>query len=124
MAFTPYVAIAALLLAGVATVLRNWSAAAVTGIAMLCLAAVVFAAHDRQLDRAGGGHETLEVLSANIHHGTADPDVLIALVDRYEPDLLSQRRRPLLTPATHPASALASDLFEAHPGAVGAQRGL
>jgi len=29
------------------------------------------------------------VLSANIHHGTADPEALVALVERYRPDLLS-----------------------------------
>ena len=33
--------------------------------------------------------ETLSVLSSNIHHGNADPAALVALVDRYHPDLLS-----------------------------------
>jgi endonuclease/exonuclease/phosphatase family metal-dependent hydrolase len=68
MAFTPYVAIAALLVAGVALALRNWAAATLAGLAMLCLAAV---------------------LAANVHVGGADPDALIALVDRLHPDLLS-----------------------------------
>jgi hypothetical protein len=35
------------------------------------------------------GHETLTVLSANVELGGADPSALIALVDRYHPDLLS-----------------------------------
>jgi endonuclease/exonuclease/phosphatase (EEP) superfamily protein YafD len=89
MAFTPYVAIGALLVAGVATALRNWPAAAVAGAATLCLAAVVLPRAIGSSTAEAAGHETLTVLSANIHHGTADPDALVALVDRYEPDLLS-----------------------------------
>jgi endonuclease/exonuclease/phosphatase (EEP) superfamily protein YafD len=89
MAFTPYAAVAALLVAGVATALRNWAAAASTALAMLVLAAAVLprAIGDGTVEAAG--HETLTVLSANIHHGTADPEALVALVDRFHPDLLS-----------------------------------
>jgi endonuclease/exonuclease/phosphatase (EEP) superfamily protein YafD len=89
MAFTPYVTVAAFLVAGVAAALSNWAATAVAGLATLSLATVV-------LPRAVGsdlvaveGHETLRVLAANVHHGTADPDVLVALVDRLHPDVLS-----------------------------------
>lgn len=96
MAFTPYVALAALFVAGVATALRNWAAASVAGLAMFCLAAAV-------LPRAVGagtvdpaGHRTLTVVSTNIHHGTADPAAVVALVDRYDADLLSVQE---LTPS-------------------------
>ena len=89
MAFTPYAAIAAFLVAGVAAALSNWAATAVAGLATLSLAAVV-------LPRAVGsetvpveGRETLRVLAANVHRGTADPDALVALVDRLHPDVLS-----------------------------------
>ncbi|MDQ2630585.1 MAG: endonuclease/exonuclease/phosphatase family protein [Actinomycetota bacterium] len=89
MAFTPYAAIAALLVAGVATALRNWAAAAVAGLATLCLAIAVLprAVGDGTVEAAG--RETFTVLSANIHHGTAEAEALVDLVDRYEPDLLA-----------------------------------
>lgn len=96
MAFTPYVAVAAFLLAGVALALRNWAAAGVTCLVTLLLAAAV-------LPRAIGadtvdpaGRETFTVLSTNIHHGTADPSAVLALVERYDPDLLSVQE---LTPS-------------------------
>lgn len=89
MAFTPYVAIAALLVAGVAVALRNWAAATVSAIAMLCLAVVVLPRTIGSSTAQAAGHETLTVLAANVHHGTADPDALVGLVDRYHPDLLS-----------------------------------
>jgi endonuclease/exonuclease/phosphatase (EEP) superfamily protein YafD len=89
MAFTPYVAIAALLLAGVAVALRNWAAAIVAAVVMLCLASVVLPRTIGSSTAQAAGHETLTVLSTNIHHGTADPDAVVALVDRYRPDLLS-----------------------------------
>lgn len=89
MAFTPYVAIAAMLVAALAFALRNWAATAGAGLATICLAAAV-------LPRAIGseledpaGRPTVTVLAANIHHGTADPAALIALVRRLHPDLLS-----------------------------------
>jgi endonuclease/exonuclease/phosphatase (EEP) superfamily protein YafD len=89
MAFTPYVTIAALLVAGVAVALRNWAAATVAAVAMLCLASVVLPRTIGSGTAEAAGHETLTVLSTNIHHGTADPDAIVALVDRYRPDLLS-----------------------------------
>jgi endonuclease/exonuclease/phosphatase (EEP) superfamily protein YafD len=89
MAFTPYAAIAAFLVAGVALALSNWPATAVAALATLSMAAAV-------LPRAVGsetvpvdGHETLRVLAANVHRGTADPEALVALVDRLHPDVLS-----------------------------------
>jgi endonuclease/exonuclease/phosphatase (EEP) superfamily protein YafD len=94
--FTPYVAITALLVAGVAAAFRNWVAAAVAGLATVYLAIAV-------LPRAIGteiespvGHETFTVLSANVELGGADPIALVALVDHYRPDLLSVQE---LTPS-------------------------
>jgi endonuclease/exonuclease/phosphatase (EEP) superfamily protein YafD len=88
MAFTPYVAIAAFLAAGVALALRNWAAASVAAVATLCLALAVLprAIGDGTIDP--GETETLVVLSANIHHGTADPAAVVEFVDRYDADLL------------------------------------
>jgi endonuclease/exonuclease/phosphatase family metal-dependent hydrolase len=89
LAFTPYALIAAFFVAGIAAALRNWAAAAVAGLATLLLAVAVLprAIGDGTVDAAG--HETLSVLSANIHRGTADPEALVGLVDRYHPDLLA-----------------------------------
>lgn len=89
MAFTPYVAIAGLLVAGVAMALRNWAAAAVAGVVTLCLAMAVLprAVGDGTVE--AGDRETITLLSANIHHGTADAEVLVELVDRHRPDLLA-----------------------------------
>ena len=96
MAFTPYVAVAAFLVAGVAVALRNWAAATVAALATFCLAAAVLprAIGDGTVEVAG--HRTLAVLSVNIHHGTADAAALVALVDRLDPDLLSVQE---LTPS-------------------------
>jgi endonuclease/exonuclease/phosphatase (EEP) superfamily protein YafD/predicted RNA binding protein YcfA (HicA-like mRNA interferase family) len=89
MLFTPYAAIAALLIAGVAVALRNWPAAIVATLATAYLgAAILPRAMDGETARATG-HETLTVLSANVYLGAADPAALIALIDRYRPDLLS-----------------------------------
>lgn len=89
MAFTPFVAIAAFLVAGVALALRNWAAAAVAGLVALALAAAVLprAIGDGTIDP--GGRETLAVVSANVYRGKADPAALVALVERNEADLLA-----------------------------------
>jgi endonuclease/exonuclease/phosphatase (EEP) superfamily protein YafD len=89
MAFTPYVAIAALFTVGVAAAFRNWAAAVVAGLAMICLAAAVLPRTIGSETAEASGHETLTVLSTNIHHGTADPDAVVNLVDHFQPDLLS-----------------------------------
>ena len=89
MAFTPYVAIAALFVAGIAVALRNWAAAVLAAAAVLCLGAAILPRTVGSETADAAGHETLTVLAANIHHGTADPDALVALVERYAPDLLS-----------------------------------
>jgi endonuclease/exonuclease/phosphatase (EEP) superfamily protein YafD len=124
MAFTPYVAVAAFLVAGIAAALSNWAATAVAGLVTLSLAAAV-------LPRAVGsdlvapeGRETLRVLAANVHHGTADPDALVALVDRLQPDLLSVEE---LTPrfarrlaAAGLGSRMPNEVLETHRNSSGA----
>jgi endonuclease/exonuclease/phosphatase (EEP) superfamily protein YafD len=89
MAFTPYAAIAAFLVAGIAVALRNWAATAVATLATLSLAAVVLPRAVGSETVAVEGRETVRVLAANIHRGTADPVALVALVDRLHPDVLS-----------------------------------
>ena len=110
MAFTPYVAVAAFLVAGVALALRNWAAAAVAALATLCLAAAVLprAIGDGTVDPAG--RETLSVLSANVYRGTGDPRG----AGRPGRPL---RRRPAQRPG---ADARASPASCARPGSSGA----
>lgn len=123
MAFTPYVAIAALLVAGVAMALRNWAAAAVAALATLCLAAAVLprAIGDGTVDP--GGHETLSVLSANVYRGKADPEALVELVDRYDVDVLSvQELTPRFARGLHRAGIdrrLPEAVEEMEKGAAG-----
>jgi endonuclease/exonuclease/phosphatase (EEP) superfamily protein YafD len=93
---TPYVAIAGLFVAGVAVALRNWAAAALAALATsLLMLAVLPRAVGTEITRPDG-HETVTVLSANVYLGTADPAALVALVDRYRPDVLSVQE---LTPS-------------------------
>lgn len=94
--FTPYAAIVALLAAGVALALRNWAAAVIAVVAMTCLAIAVLPRAIGSETESPAGHETLTVLSANVELGGADPEALLALVDRYHPDLLSVQE---LTPS-------------------------
>jgi endonuclease/exonuclease/phosphatase (EEP) superfamily protein YafD len=96
MFFTPYAAVAALMITGVAIALRNWAASFVVALATVCLAAAV-------LPRAIGSEtvrapedETLTVVSANVYLGTADAAALVGLVDRLDADLLSVQE---LTPS-------------------------
>lgn len=93
---TPQVAVAALLVAGVAVALRNWPAAALATVAAAYLGAAVLPRTIGSETVRAEGHETLTVLSANVYLGRADPTALVALVDRYRPDLLSVQE---LTPA-------------------------
>lgn len=88
MAFTPYAAVAAFLVAGVALALRNWAAAGVTALATLCLAAAVLPRAIGADTVDPGGRETLTVLSANVYVGQGDPKTIVDLVDRYDVDLL------------------------------------
>jgi endonuclease/exonuclease/phosphatase family metal-dependent hydrolase len=81
--------VAAPIVATAALALRNWPAAVVASIATVFLLAAV-------LPRALGagedlppGAEELRVLSANVHHGTAEPAPLVALVRHLKVDVLS-----------------------------------
>ena len=89
MAYTPYIAALALLVAGVAVALRNWAAAVVAGLATVCLMAAVLPRAFGGGDPLPSGAAPLGVLSANIHHGTADPAALMELIARREPDVVS-----------------------------------
>jgi endonuclease/exonuclease/phosphatase (EEP) superfamily protein YafD len=124
MVFTPYVAVAALLVTGVAVAVRNWAAAITVWIATLSLAAAVLprAIGDGTAD--AGGHETLRVLSTNVYFGKADPEALLDLVDRYDVDLLSVQE---LTPGfdwklrrAGIARRLPNTILETRRGASGA----
>ena len=88
LAYTPYVAVAALFVAGIAVALRNWAVATVTAVATICLAAVIV---PRTIGNPAdpAGHDRFAVLSANIHHGTAEAEALVGMVERLHPDLLS-----------------------------------
>lgn len=89
-AFTPYVALGGFFLAGLALALRNWPAAATAALATLLLAlAVLPRVVGDGSARAEPGASELRILAANIHHGTADPDDLVALVDRLDADVLT-----------------------------------
>jgi endonuclease/exonuclease/phosphatase family metal-dependent hydrolase len=94
--FTPYATVGALFVTGIAVALRNWAAAAVAGLATLCLLAAVLPRAIGDGTVSAAGRETLTVLSTNVHHGTADPEALVELVDRYRPDLLAVQE---LTPS-------------------------
>jgi endonuclease/exonuclease/phosphatase (EEP) superfamily protein YafD len=94
LAFTPYAAIVALLVFGVAVALGNWPASAVAALATVCLAAAVLPRTIGDGTVAAAGRETLDVLSANLHRGTSDPAELVALVERLHPDLLSLQELP------------------------------
>lgn len=96
MAFTPYAAIAAFFVAGIALALQNWAATLVAALATVSLAAVVLPRAVGAGTVSSAGRETLTVVSTNIHHGTADPAAVIELVDRYDADLLSVQE---LTPS-------------------------
>jgi endonuclease/exonuclease/phosphatase (EEP) superfamily protein YafD len=96
MFFTPYAAIGALMVVGVAIAWRNWAATAVGAIAAACLMAAVLPRAIGSEAASPAGRETLSVLSANVYLGDADPEALVALVDRFRPDVLSVQE---LTPS-------------------------
>jgi endonuclease/exonuclease/phosphatase (EEP) superfamily protein YafD len=89
MFFTPYVAIAALLVTGIAVALRNWAAAIAAVATTAYLAAAVLPRAIGSEAEQAAGHETLTVLSANVYRGTADAGALIALIDQLRPEILS-----------------------------------
>jgi endonuclease/exonuclease/phosphatase (EEP) superfamily protein YafD len=88
MAYTPYAAVLSPLPVIAALALRSRTAAAVAAVAA---AALVLAVAPRAL--GGGGPEAsgprLTVMTANVYEGRGDPAVLLALVRRYDVDVLS-----------------------------------
>jgi hypothetical protein len=88
-AYTPYVAVAALLIAGVALALRNWAAALIGMLALVWLAAGIAPRAIGHGEDAQPGDLEVEVLAANVHHGTANPADLIDLVERRGVDVMS-----------------------------------
>jgi endonuclease/exonuclease/phosphatase (EEP) superfamily protein YafD len=96
MFFTPYAAVAALLATGIAVALRNWAAAAVAVVATAYFATAVLPRAIGNEITSAAERDTLTVLSANVYLGKADPDALIEMVDRLDPDILSVQE---LTPS-------------------------
>jgi endonuclease/exonuclease/phosphatase family metal-dependent hydrolase len=124
MAFTPYAAIAAFLIVGIALALRNWAAASVAAAATLLLAIAILPRAIGDGTVSAKGRETFVVLAANVHHGGANPEGLVALVDRFHPDLLSVEE---LTPsfnrklaAAGLGSRLPNGVLETHRNTSGA----
>jgi endonuclease/exonuclease/phosphatase (EEP) superfamily protein YafD len=124
MAFTPYAAVAALLIAGVAAAVRNWAAATAAALVTLCLAAAVLPRAIGDSTAEAGGHQTLSVLSTNVYVGRADPATIIGSIDRYDIDLLSVQE---LTPTfavelrrAGLARRLPYSIEETRPAAAGA----
>jgi endonuclease/exonuclease/phosphatase (EEP) superfamily protein YafD len=89
LAYTPYVAAAAPIVLTAALALRNWPAAVVAAVAAGFLLAAVLPRALGAGEELPPDSEELRVLSANIHHGTADPAALIALVTRLHADVLN-----------------------------------
>lgn len=90
MAFTPYVALTALIPLGVAVVLRRWAAVVVAGAIVVALAAAVLPrAFGGPTEPDGSPGPTLRVLAANMKLGKADPDALVGLVRELDVDVLS-----------------------------------
>lgn len=92
MAFTPYVALTAIVPVAVALIAREWALAA---IAALALAALVVAVAPRAFDgpqlaaAAPPPDSRLVVMSANLRLGEADAASVMALVRKYDVDVLS-----------------------------------
>jgi endonuclease/exonuclease/phosphatase (EEP) superfamily protein YafD len=89
MAFTPYAAIGAFLLVGLCVAVRNWAAATVTAIALVALASATLPRGFGSGEEAPPDAAHLDVLSANLYFGKADPRALVELVEEHRPDALA-----------------------------------
>jgi endonuclease/exonuclease/phosphatase (EEP) superfamily protein YafD len=90
LAYTPYAAAIAVLAAVVSALLRARAAAVAGGLAAIALIAVVAPrAVGGAPDAAGSSGVVLRVLSANIEHGRASPQALLAIARRERADVLS-----------------------------------
>jgi endonuclease/exonuclease/phosphatase (EEP) superfamily protein YafD len=87
-AYTPFVALVALLVAICCALLRRWSATVVAGLAALAL---LVAVAPRVLggDYEGSDGLPLTVMTANVFKGQGDPEQLLSLVREHEVDVLA-----------------------------------
>ena len=89
MTLTPWVALAALFVFGVAAALENWAAALAAGLALTILALAVLPRAFGEGEAVPAGATTVTVLSVNAHAGAVDPEALVELVADLQPDLLA-----------------------------------
>jgi endonuclease/exonuclease/phosphatase (EEP) superfamily protein YafD len=94
-AFTPYVAVGALMTVAAVAILRVRGALVAAGAAAILLLALVVprAVPGGQVAEPDGGVE-LTVMTANLHFGDADPDALVSLVREADVDLLTLQEVP------------------------------
>jgi endonuclease/exonuclease/phosphatase (EEP) superfamily protein YafD len=89
-AFTPLMAVAAVLVAAVVALLRQRAAAVVAaGLAAVLVVTVAPRALGGPTEPDGEAGPRLRVLSVNMHFGTGSPEALVELVRRMRPDALS-----------------------------------
>lgn len=89
MPFTPYVAAAAVAVVVLALALGRRAPAAAAAAAAICLGAAVLPRQFGDETVSAAGHQTLNVLAANVHRGRASPTGLVGLVDELHPDVLT-----------------------------------
>ncbi|WP_393916245.1 endonuclease/exonuclease/phosphatase family protein [Halostreptopolyspora alba] len=121
-AFTPYIALTALLPPVVAGYLRSWRLLALTMVPVVAFAALVTPRAVSGTE-AGQDGSRLVVLTANLYQGRADLGVIADLVERAEVDVLAVQE---LTPEAAEAmtevgvaQALPHDVVDARPGVSG-----
>ncbi|MGH2955230.1 MAG: endonuclease/exonuclease/phosphatase family protein [Solirubrobacterales bacterium] len=88
-AFTPYVAATAVIPVAVAALLRRWGAVAVATAAALLLVGLVLPRAFSDGEAAAGSGVPLNVMTANLHFGEADPAPVVELVRAHRIDVLS-----------------------------------
>lgn len=88
-AFTPYAAVVAPLVAVSALALQDWAAAAIALLTTICFAVAILPRRIGVTTVAAGGRRTIGVLAANVHEGAADPQGILDLVERLRPDVLT-----------------------------------
>jgi len=89
LAFTPYVALTALIPLGVALALRRWAAAAIAALVLVVLATLVLPrAFGGPTEAKGAAGPTLRALAANMRLGHGEPEALVELVRELDVDVL------------------------------------
>jgi endonuclease/exonuclease/phosphatase family metal-dependent hydrolase len=89
MAFTPWAAVGALFILGLAVALERWAASAVSAASLVLLALAVLPRAFGSAETLSADSQTLKVLSANVYKGGAEPAALVRLVRRLHPDVLA-----------------------------------